>query len=504
VFVWERFIEQAAVVKKIQNMDVTNLSKLKWKESVETINRQCVGEMVTGLNVYLGNIREYDIQKQPFVGLSFERTRSEAQAVFGEWERWKYVPYKIQRITSEQGSRPYEDWSMVEVKQNMVNEIHYMNVKQNTYQIYLNGVAMLPVGFPLQYIAGGQIRYPISKGNGEPISPNFAYCRSIPSKNKFNQQMMDEFLRAMILKTRWSYNPGLANSTGKKLTQKIFYPALIHEGIQPDKIKPIFETTGVTAPEFNMMTYLKGVIDEDSVASIWQGQEGSNRTATESQILTKQTMMKLGVALLGVTNFEKDMCWNRLYDIFQNWTDPIDTELQPMKDGLLQYVNKYRTETVESQLEDGRTGKRVIEFSENLPEASQIKAEEELLTDLRGEPIRKMYVNPVGLKNIKHKFYIEIVPSEKQTSELRKAMFEETGIKMIKMFPETTNKEFIQKQMAINADLDPDKVIIKQEQIQQPPMGQPPTGQQANDQSLLAQMQPKMQQPSVNSLVNSA
>lgn len=498
VFVWERFVEHAATVKNIKNMDVADLSKLKWTESVETIKRQCEAEMVSGLNVYLGNIREYDIQKQPFVGIRFERTRAESYATYGGWERWKYVPHKIQRVTSDQGARNYDDWTMIEVKQNMVEEIHDFNPCNNTYQIFLNGVAMLPVGFPLQYVAGGQVRIPVIKGNGEPISPNFAYCRSVPSKNKFNQQMMDEFLRAMIIKTRSSYNPAMANMTGKKLTQKIFYPSTIHEGIQPDKLMPILTPTGVTGPEFNMMTYLKQVIDDDSVAAIWQGQEGGQRTATEASILTKQTMMKLGVMLLGVTNFEKDLCWARLYNIFQNWTDPIDRELVQLRDGMTAYINVYRSETVESQLEDGRTGKKVIEFSEELPENGQVEAEEDLLSSLRGEPIRKIYVNPSALKNIRHKFHIEIVPSEKQTSELRKAQFEETGIKMLQLFPETTNREYIQKQMAINADLDPDKVINKQ----QPQMPLAGLGG-ANEQSpLAAQMQQKLPRPSVNTLAN--
>lgn len=197
---------------------------------------------------------------------------------------------------------------------------------------------------------------------------------------------------------------------------------------------PIIQPTGVTPAEFNMMTFIKSVVDDDSVAPIFQGNEAGGRTATESSMLMKQTMMKLGMLLLGVINFEKEMSWQRLYNIFQNWTKPVDVNIRQLKDGLMSLVNVYRRETVESTFEDGRAGKRIIEFSEELPDGSQVEAEEDLLSQLKGEPIRKIYVDPKGLENIKHKFYIEIVPVEKQTSELRKAMFEQTALKMLQVF----------------------------------------------------------------------
>ncbi len=500
VFVWERFCEQAGTVKEIENFDVEDLSKMKWKERIETLYSQCEAEIVPGLNVYLGNIREPDMQKQPFIGISFERTRSEVFAKYGNWERFKYVPFAIQRATDDQGTQIYADWSMIEVRQNMVEELHYFNPFTNTYQIFLNGVAMLKVGFPLQYVAGGRIKIPVIKGDSELISPNFAYCRSVASKNKFNQQVMDEFLRSMIIKTRNSYSPAMANMTGKKLTQKIFYPSTIHEGIHPEKLVPIMQPTGVTSAEFNMMQYIKGAIDDDSVSSIFQGNEAGGRTATESSLLMKQTMMKLGLLLLGVTNFEKELAWQRLFNINQNWTKPVDVQITGLKDGLMQYANVYRSETVESTFEDGRSGKRIIEFSEELPDESQVEAEEELLSSVKGEPIRKIYVDPKGLENIKHKFYIEIVPVEKQTSELRKAMFEQTALKMLELFPDTTNREFVQKQMAINSDMDPDKIIMKSPS---PQMGAPMAGGEAVDQGLAGQMLPKeLPRPSVNTLAN--
>lgn len=498
LFVWERFVEMWQIEKKIKDMSKP-IDELEWDEEEVLADAFCSAEMVSGLNVFLGNIREYELKNQPYIAFRFERTRSSVKSIYGKLKNWKYVPKKIQKQTLAAENNVYEDWSMIETQQNMVEEIHYFNPWKNTYQVMLNGVMMLPKGFPLSFVSGGRIEYPISEAKGEPINVHFAYCRSIPSKNKFNQQMMDEFYRAMILKTRQSYNPPMADNTGKNVTSKIFYPGTIHKGLQVDKLRPIIESQGVTSAEFNMMQFVKGVIDDASVSPIFEGNSAQGKqTATETLEMKKQTMMKLGVTLLGIINFEKQMTWNRLYNIIQNWTEPLSEKMKVVRDQL-QKGTVYRSETVNTQFEDGQAGKRIIEFTDEVPHPDQSLAESEMLTKRRGEKIHKVYIDPKKLKEAKYKYYIEIVPGQKRTSELRKMLFEQTALKLLQMFPETANKEYIAKRMAVNADLDPDKVLIKpQQQGMAMPNGQSmgPGGPQSG-MPLIKPPQP----PSINTLM---
>ena len=497
LFVWERFVEMWQIEKKIKDMSKP-IDEIEWDEEEVLADAFCSSEMVSGLNVFLGNIREYDLKKQPYIAFRFERTRAEVKSVYGKLKNWKYVPKKIQKQTLAAENNVYEDWSMIETQQDMCEEIHYFNPWKNTYQVMLNGVMMLPAGFPLSFVSGGRIEYPIAEAKGEPINVHFAYCRSIPAKNKFNQQMMDEFYRAMILKTRQSYNPPMADNTGKNVTSKIFYPGTIHKGLQVDKLRPIIESQGVTSAEFNMMQFVKGVIDDASVSPIFEGNSAQGKqTATETLEMKKQTMMKLGVTLLGIINFEKQMTWNRLYNIIQNWTEPLSEKMKVVRDQLKK-GSVYRSETVNTQFEDGQAGKRIIEFTDEVPHPDQSLAESEMLTKRRGEKIHKVYIDPKKLKEAKYKYYIEIVPGQKRTSELRKMLFEQTALKLLQMFPETANKEYIAKRIAVNADLDPDKVLIKPQQGMAMPNGQSmgPGGPQGG----MPPIKPP-QAPSINTLM---
>uniref|UniRef100_A0A6M3LKL2 Portal protein n=1 Tax=viral metagenome TaxID=1070528 RepID=A0A6M3LKL2_9ZZZZ len=318
---------------------------------------------------------------------------------------------------------------------------------------------MLPVGFPLQYLTG-RIEYPITKGDLEPISHNFAYSRGISAKTKFNQALMDEMFKAIILKTRKSYAPPIANNSGRILSKRIFDPGTVHNNIDPAKLQQIGENNGITGPEMTAIEYVKKIIDESSINPLFEGQRTpGEQTAKEIAELQKQSLMRLGVAIIGVINMETDMVWKRMWDIIRNWTEAIDVKVDKVRGETLK---KYRTETVESEFEDGQKGQRIIEMKTGgHPNPRQIKAEENLLTRKKGVPVRKLYIDPEKLRSVKYRFYVKVTPSERDQSELRAIMFEESMLKAMQMFPESINKEYVKQQWAIYQKLDPEKLFIQ-------------------------------------------
>lgn len=490
----------------------TKLSEMQWKVGVDKVYKYCSANLICGLNVYMGNVREFFLENQPYVFIRRLIPRAEAMAMYGEWERWRNVPEKIEKAV-EDGSdaMKFNDWTLEDLESDMVEEIKYYNKWENNYMILLTGVMMLPVRrddkgrlqtFPLSSLTG-KCEYPLIKGSLEPISKFFAYSKSIPAKTKVDQHLFDEMLKAIIVKTRKSYNPPIANNTGTALSTSINYPGTIHNDVDPNKIQEIGNNTGVTSSEFNTIEFIRGIIDQKSVSSVFEGnQTKGQQTAREIVELKQQSMMKLGLAILGVVNLEKGLSKLRLLNILKYWTDPIDTDTTKAKEGLKKI---YRNVTVDTEFEDGTNGQRMIEFvgsEEDMPTDDQVSAEAEILGKRRNKKITKNYLNAEMLKTLDYNFYFEIVPTEKNTSALKLAQFEESISKMMTIFApvgKMPNVEYLADRWAVMSGEDPNRVWQKQQQ----PQGMPGAPMEQPSNQMAAQLTPQeLPKPSVNTLLS--
>ena len=497
-------VEFALPNKVAKNFKVNKLKEMEWSERMDKVYKFCSTNVLCGLDVYFGNIREFYLELQPYIATKKKITRGEAQSIYGTWERWENVPVDLKR-TAEDGadSLPFNNWSLGDVEKDTVEVIKYYDKWANDFMILLNGVMMFPVRrnkkgklntFPLSSL-NGECEYPLSKGDIDPISRNFAYSKSIPAKTKVDQALFDEMLKAIVLKTRKSYQPPMANNTGKMLSKKIFYPGTIHSGINPEKLQEIGENKGVTQSEFNSIQFIKQIIDEKSVSNVFEGQASKGQqTAREVTILKQQSMMKLGLAVTGVINLEKSMCKLRLNNILKYWTEPIDKRIVQLEDGLEQTTNLYKTISIDTEFEEGKKGQRIVDFTEEeMPTSEQVYAEEQLLSELNNREYRKHYINPKLLNSLDYNWYIEIVPTEKNTSELKVAMFEDMVQKMMAMFiplGKMPNLDYIATRWATLQGEDPNRLFPPAQQ-QPMPMGMGAPGQPNN--TLQNQLTPNRQ-----------
>lgn len=493
VFLYEMTIEEEELHKRMKNESVDDLMKMKWTED-KKITKRCEVDMVPGLNVYLGNIREFYMDKQPFIGLRREIHKWEAKALYGEWARYEMAMGKkgeeagTERVLADQGGQEYNDFSILMPQSDYVEEVRYFSMRTNTYQILLNGCPMLPEGFPLEYALGVN-KYPVVKVDGEPIGRYFAYCRGLASKNKFNQAMIDDLYRTIALKFRKSTNPPMANLTGKILNKSIFYPGTIHKGVDPEKLKPIGDNQAVTGPEFNVFQLVKGAIDESSVSPIFEGNRTpGEKTAKEVADLKTQSLMRLGMVMVGAIQMEERLVWLRTYNILKNWTAPIDVKLEETRNGIKRKPI-YRTESVERELEEGVSGVHMIEFGEELPDKEQVYAEEKHLTRKKGMEVRKTYLNAKDLATLKYRFFVKVIPVEVDHNELESALFEESLGKAFSIFPTEVNRTYWMGKWAGYKRLDPKKAFIS---------GAPPMpmaeGMGAPDKTVGAQAKPQISQ----------
>lgn len=458
VFLYEYTHEEEILNKKMKEGKEEDVMKMDWTETKKVVKR-CDVDMIPGVNLYLGNIREYYIDRQPFIGIRREMSRAQTKAQYGAWSRWPLVEKsKETQVLNDQGAEQYSNWQMMGTRQDIDEEIRYFNVHTNTYQVMVNGIPMLPVGFPLQALLGVR-KYPIVKADAEPVGRYFAYSRGISSKNKFNQAMLDEMYRIIALKFRKSTNSPMANLTGKILNKTIFDAGTVHNGVDPEKIKPIGNNSPVTGPEFNTFQMIKQAIDESSVSPIMEGNRTpGEQTAQEINTLKAQSLQKLGMIMIGAIQMMEELVWLRAFNILSNWTSPVDTQLDAVKG----QIKKYRSESVESKFDDGKSGIQMVELTDKpLPEDRQIMAEERMLTRKRGVEVRKIYLNAEELASLKYKLYVRVTPVEKDSTELKAALFEESMLKAMQMFPEAINKPYIQEEWANHQKLDPRKLFIK-------------------------------------------
>lgn len=461
-FVEEQWVEETKIQKKLTNVNWDNgikVRQIKWKEEEVDGAKMCETRLLRGDKVFLGNINEFSINKQPYIFTVDKIPYSEATAIYGNWDRFEYVPKNFTDIVGAPES-DYRPWILDNGEDDMVEVIKYQDKYANEYMIILNGIMMLPVGFPLSAIQP-RGEYTIAKGDVYPISQFFAYSKSIPAKTKVDQEVLDEMMKLIVLKTRKSFMPPYANNTGRILSEKNFMPGSIVNQVDANKIQPIGDVNGPSLAEFNAFQFIKNLVDEKSVSPVFSGDVSKGeQTATEVLEVKKQQMMKLGLVIWGVIMLEKQLAWLRLYNILSHWTKAVKEEYDPITKKV---EAQYRREVMDTEVEENQVGKKIIEFS---PEASnitpeQIMEEEAMLEERYRMPVRKVYVDTL-IEDAPLQWYITVSPTEKSNDALEQVMFKQNIQDAITLFgPQAPNYEYLKKRFATLSRQDPEKFFVK-------------------------------------------
>lgn len=462
VFVEDVWVERFCVEKDVK-MDWSkgvSVSKTNWKKRLGKVYKGAEARLIPGTKVYLGNIRANFIKDQPYLFTYETVSYEEARSIYGQWERWKNVPRKIVKFAETADNYiDYRNWSLFEIENDTVEIIKYYDKFNNEFMIMLNGVMMLPVGFPLTAISPSGT-YPIAQSNVEDMA-FFAYGKSVPAKTKVHQQILDEFIKLIVLKTQQSFQPPMANNTGRTLSQNIYFPGKINNDIDTEKIKPLFDANGVSQAEFQAFQFIKQIVDEASVSPVFSGDfMKGDQTATQILEMKKQQMMKLGLVIWGVISLERQLAWLRAYNLLQNWTQPIDEKIDDVRGKI---EKQYRSISVKTNLENGRDGRRIIKFNPELANTlspEQIMAEEDFLS--QSIPTRVTYLNPEALRILKCQLFVTVTPTEKHTSTLERVLFTQNIRDAAAIFgPQSLNMDGLKERFAILAKENPDTFFLK-------------------------------------------
>ena len=492
------------VKKKLKNENYNDKDKITMAdlafEKVENPKARSILETNTvhGKNFFPGNVWESTIEKQPFIFTRRRLSYEAARTKYGRFERFENVPRSLEDFDDNGGN-----WIQDNFKQGYVEEIIYQSAPDDELQIFLNNVPILPVGFPLSSIMGIP-RYTIVMGSTEKRL-GFFYSKGAVAKIASNNNMIDIFLRGMVRKQEQNIAPPMSNMTETEFGMEIFDAARVTKGLDPDLVKPLIKTAGITSSDVQMMGMLNDIVDQDSFSKIMEGESVTGeQTLGEVNKLQTNSLKKLILMTKGVQNFHKKLDWLKTYMILRTWTLPIDRRVDAAREQIKDVYRKIHTTAEEKGMEIDK----IMSFTDGaIPAVEQEDAMGRILTEKRGKPTKIYHLSAPELRNLKYIFYFNTVPTENETSEIRAARFEESLMKAMQIFPmlgKQVNPDYASQRWAVHNKENPDAYFVQEQEqggmnemiAQSQGGGQPqPQGQ------ISAQMQPKqMPAPSLNTL----
>ena len=312
---------------------------------------------------------------------------------------------------------PYLDKDKIEI-------VKFQSKPLNEFQIFINGVPMLPLGFPLTEITGDG-EYTIVQQNLEPIRHNFSYGKSFVFKNKNIVAVIDQMMRLGVLKTQKSYLPPYLNLSQRVISRSIFNPGQITRGVGQDQIVPVNdnEVKGVTNAEFGFIEKTMQFLDRNTVSQTFGGSQepGGNVTATQILELQRQARLMIGLTVLAGSLLEKKLDSKRVVILLRHWFDPIDRVVDKARNAL---VDRFRIVSRDRSIEGEGPGVRfIIPTTSELPTSRQVKDREKKFKRENGFPAKFVFLNPDQLKQAKLTWVVSPTAKERKSSELSKIMF---------------------------------------------------------------------------------
>jgi hypothetical protein len=475
VFVEERWVKKFKLEKELDNKDYNGeIKDVKWTTRLKKFFEGPTRTVKYGPNVYLGNIMEFEMKNQPYIGLIEVKNYSEVEAIFSGWERWKNVSRHLTPINLEQPgtqtiTQSSKVWTINSIGAEQVEVVLYQDKWNNEMQIMLNGQPMLPVGFPLSFISPGG-NYTIEKQVLKTYD-NFAYGRGFIQSVERASDLLDEMLRLMVLKTRKSFMPPYANTSKRVISARVLYPGTISMGIAADALQQIGkESEGVTNSEFSMMRELSDRIDRQTVSPNFTGQQAkSNTTATEVLELQRQAKMTLGLIIFSCILLEKKIAYLRLHNILENYYKPIESMVLSER---AQYRITSRSTNVAGK---GLGERQVIPMKGEIPTPKEIRIMEMNEEKKKGYPVEKIFMDPDEMKNNIQSWYIVVDAKEKDTSNTERVMFREelTDLQnMVQFFGAKVNVNGVEEEYSRIFKKDRSKIFA--DNTQQTPQPAPP------------------------------
>lgn len=433
--------------------------KRTWKTKTIPYKRQCVKKIIRPDSLYLGNIFEHDFTKQPYRFVRTVKSFEEARSVFGNWSRWKHVRPGYGGALGEVLDRvPYLDqWRLSDIMEDEVEIIEYLDIWNDEYQIFINGIMMLPVGFPIPWdTKEDNITFRILYV----ISAHFAYGHGLCHVMRSNSEVRDFFMRYAVDKGAQDLLPPMVSKAKRILSKNVFMPGRWTGDVSPEDIKPLIQS-GLPSSTMQLIQYFEEALDADSISPIVAGQEGqAGQTAFEVSNQLKMAVKALGPIIMAHMWMKRDCDMKRAQNILENLARPRGRKLDSKTKELLNAYERLVLEDVD--LPDGSRGTHVIEFTDSKQAPNSLELlKKEIEAKKRGKTVKYSYVDAEFVRGVPHRFQPRVKSSPRKNSDTKKLMVGEYLDNLFRYFPTTANMETAQSEFAKAWEKDPQKTFTE-------------------------------------------
>lgn len=470
--------------KKVLTQNAKDPSKSKWTTVIEQGESFCEAVAIPNTAVFMPNLLENDLKKQPYIYMVFHMPRVSVEQVYRDYSRWQNVPKYPTKTVPPNTNGMWGDFYLQQPQAEFCEVIIYQSMPNNEYQVFINGVMMLPVqeednkvvGFPLTYYSPAG-EYTLVKGDNEKI-PFFAYSKSVPTKNEVKEEVANELLRIMVHKMRYSAFPSIGNNADKVLPTNIWDPSTIIPDLKSSDLSILNPNGSITQSDFSFYQLILNSIDDTSISRSLEGTQTNNQTATQYVDQKKEALKKLGISIDGAMETLRDIYWLRLW----NEIEYLDQKISKWSHEDMELKQVYDSFSSEEDIEGkmGTVNYNLVEDTGGYDPAQLFQEEFSA-----AKPVRNIYVNPVKVKEIvkrlKDYIYIDVVsePSGQNMSLLGVLFNVLMQYMQVKGGPiSNLNFDYIDAIIGQNSGFDADKLFIdQQKEALANPMIDPITGQ---------------------------
>jgi len=164
----------------------------------------------------------------------------------------------------------------------------------------------------------------------------------------------------------------------------------------------------------------------------------------------------------------------RMYNVLENWFEPIGVEVKDGPDGSRKYLeNKYRSVSIEKNIEGEGPGYSMINVTKEQATPLDIYRKEEKIKKQTGKPTRITNINPDIIKYAKITWYVVVNSKQKKNSDLSKVLFSEMLTTALNFFGPKVQLDHMAERFAAVWGEDPTKMFGEApEMTETPEMGQ--------------------------------
>ena len=428
-----------------ENMDYTYefLEGLDYKDGDKVQTRRAVSRLLDGRNVILENPElDSGIQDQEAITIEEKLSIATAEKIYGTLKMWKKVPKTAEEIKNVVGDKiTLFDIQRIEDTDKYMLIHRRWNKRDNRFNIYVNGVAVLPYNTPFTLFYPRN-NYPISQICAERISGS-AYSRSIPAKTKFTSDYIDWILKMLARRFEQDVDPALLVKGRYTLVKDIFEAGKRTHGVNREMFeKADPDNKGMNQAHFSFLDLLKDVVEAQTVNPTSSGELSTNSSATEIATVDQNQKDKLGFLLDGLVNGIMDMALRRAETIESKYTIK---QRETVVDG--EKVNVYQNFTVSlNGLQN------VVVFDDALQsDTYDVKGKRAELFEKsfkrknEGKPSEFFLVNPKALRDGTAIIDIKIKPERIKDSALQMITMREDFDWLLATFP-NVNRQEMQKE----------------------------------------------------------